>query len=514
MKVLSFNSGRGGAVAAVDAAKGQLLFSYESEKGSFPKSASATVDTFVDGALWFDELPEVVAMSGNAMTGIENASSSGAGYFGVGCGSETVEQKNFFGRSVTFYSSTHVRAHLWSAYGLSPYPQGQPCYVLIWDDVLGDFFEIDGELNIRHIGRVLDYPCHRFARAYEASGHTVEVSPTGVDGRLGRMMMAASLGDPGDADPGAVAFAERLLDPGQSACAGDACSGAAHLDTARFNAFAAYLSEALFERFHTYARQHLAKGYPLLIAGDGALNCVWTTRWREVSHFPDVFVAPAANDAGCAIGTAVDAMRHVTGRAKLDWSVYAGQPFEDDASGVPDLAGAECNLPQIAAALAEGQVIGWARGSCEIGPRSLGNRSILAAPFEGATRDRINRIKSRPENYPVAPVCLEEDVSTHFDWHGPSPHMLQVQKVTDTCLAAVTHSDGSARVQTVSRAQNQLLYDLLVEFKRATGVGVLCNTSLNFPGAGFVNKTSDLVQFAHAAGLDGVLAGIRFYRLN
>ena len=96
----------------------------------------------------------------------------------------------------------------------------------------------------------------------------------------------------------------------------------------------------------------------------------------------------------------------------------------------------------------------------------------------------------------MAPICLAEDVGAHFEWTGESPYMLHFQKVIDARLGAVTHVDGSARVQTVSPADDPLLHRLLLAFKRKYGVGVLCNTSLNFKGRGFINRMSDLLRFS------------------
>jgi hydroxymethyl cephem carbamoyltransferase len=168
----------------------------------------------------------------------------------------------------------------------------------------------------------------------------------------------------------------------------------------------------------------------------------------------------------------------------------------------------------VAIALNSGKVIGWAQGCCEIGPRALGNRSILAAPFSNEMRDRLNLIKGRTGVAPIAPVCLEEDVSMHFECSRPSPHMLYLHRAMDPRLKAITHVDNSARLQTVSRDQNAMIYGLLKEFKEISGVGVLCNTSLNFKGAGFINKTSDLYHYARSTGLDGFVAGITFYQLH
>jgi len=126
-------------------------------------------------------------------------------------------------------------------------------------------------------------------------------------------------------------------------------------------------------------------------------------------------------------------------------------------------------------------------------------------------RDRLNEIKVREPYRPIAPVCLEEDVSEHFDWNGPCPYMLYFQKVHNTRLGAVTHVDGSARVQTVSKTDNSQLHALLCEFKKITGIGVLCNTSLNFPGRGFINRTSDLIEYVGDWKLDGFVLDDRLY---
>ncbi|MEM8650901.1 MAG: carbamoyltransferase C-terminal domain-containing protein, partial [Pseudomonadota bacterium] len=285
-------------------------------------------------------------------------------------------------------------------------------------------------------------------------------------------------------------------------------------DDPRFHSLAAKFSETLFERFHSFAKSNLVKGHPLLVSGGCGLNCDWNTRWKNSPLFRDVFVPPCTSDSGSAIGTAVDAMRHYTGRAKLDWDVNSGQAFVDDQIDLVDVAMTEVNLTEVAAALFEGAIIGWATDNCEIGPRALGNRSILAAPFEIETRKKLNRVKGRHADAPIAPVCLEEDVSEHFDWSGPSPYMLHFQKVIDPRLKAVEHLDGTARVQTVTHKQNARLYTLLQEFKKLSGFGVLCNTSLNFKEAGFINKTSDLCHYARTNGLDAFVAGISFYRFK
>lgn len=521
MKVLSIKSGQDSVLSGIDADSGQLLFSYEAEKDSFPKSAATTAESFLNAGLWFDHLPDVLALSGYDKTVLDYAPSVGAGYRGIGPSSQIVGKRTFFGRTVDFYSSTHERAHIWTSYALSPLPQGQPCYVLVWDDVLGDFYHVDGGLNIRHLGHVMDNPAHRFAFLDAlADPDDASRASTGRGGHFGRLMAAAAAGDAEVEDADAGALIARIAGPGGSAGRlvksqfSDSPFYNAGTCSDRFCDVAARLSAELFSRFLDFADRHLDQELPLIIAGECGLNCYWNSRWRDCGLFPQVFVPPCTGDAGCAIGTAVDAMRHFTGRAKLDWTVYAGQPFYDDAFTLPCSAAPEFDLQAVANALTDGEVIGWARGNCEIGPRALGNRSILAAPFDPQLRARLNRIKGRPADAPVAPVCMAEDVGLHFRPASDSPHMLYFREVTDSRLQAITHVNGSARVQTVSRADNACLYDLLAEFKRLTGVGVLCNTSLNFSGAGFINRTSDLYHFAREFGLDGFLAGIRYYDLT
>ena len=521
MKVLSIKSGESSALAGINADLGQLLFSYEAEKDSFPKSAAMTAESLMNAGLWFDHLPDVLALSGYDKTVLDYAPSVGAGYRGVGPASQVVGKKTFFGRTVDFYSSTHERAHIWTSYALSPLAQRQPCYVLVWDDVLGDFHYIDYKLDIHHIGHVMDGPAHRFAFLFAlAEPSDSPRSSTGRGGDFGRVMAAAAGGDPLAKDPEAIALIARLIGP---ACTPGKLVKSRFRDSPfystgttsrRFCDLAARLSAELFSEFHTFASRHLGRDLPLLIAGECGLNCYWNSGWRDCGLFPQVFVPPCTGDAGCAIGTGVDAMRHFTGRAKLDWKVYSGQPFHDDACTLAGAVGPELDLCRVAGDLANGKVIGWARGNCEIGPRALGNRSILAAPFDRQLRARVNRMKGRPEDAPVAPVCIAEDLPLHFRPPSESPHMLYFHQVSDSRLQAITSVNGSARVQTVSRGDNPVLYDLLAEFKKLTGVGVLCNTSLNFPGAGFINRTSDLYHFAREFGLDAFLAGIRYYDLS
>ena len=164
--------------------------------------------------------------------------------------------------------------------------------------------------------------------------------------------------------------------------------------------------------------------------------------------------------------------------------------------------------------LSSGLILGWVSGRYEIGPRALGNRSILAAPFEDSTRVRLNEIKQREQFRPIAPVCLEADAARWFGCDHESPFMLFTYRANTDALAAVTHVNGTARLQTVSPSTNAHLYDLLVAFKARTGYGVLCNTSLNFNGKGFINNLTDLDTHTVDRELDGFVVEGRAYFLR
>jgi predicted NodU family carbamoyl transferase len=222
-------------------------------------------------------------------------------------------------------------------------------------------------------------------------------------------------------------------------------------------------------------------------------------------------VPPVANDSGSAIGTAIDAQFYFSGNPKIDWNVYSGRLFNIDQFDSQPYDVYDANYELLADLLANDLILGWVSGKYEIGPRALGNRSILAAPFRDNTRVRLNEIKQREQFRPIAPVCLGEDAAQWFGCNRPSPFMLYTYRAKTDELAAVTHVNGTARIQTVSPESNRSLYQLLVAFKKRTGYGVLCNTSLNFNGRGFINRIKDLSAYAMEHNLDGFVVEGRSY---
>jgi hydroxymethyl cephem carbamoyltransferase len=512
MLILSFKPGHDGSVAAVG--DGELLFALEAEKSSNLRFSPLTPEIVTSALGLLPAVPDVVCESGWIKGDFAFDPPAGAGYFGAGEDSCQLRSGQFAGRPVKLFSSSHERSHILCSFGLSPFPQGQKYYVLIWEGALGDFYLLHEDLRVEPLGRAMPEPGNKYSFPFY-----VAHSDRGLffsNDWAGKVMALAAYGESAAPNADERAFIDFVLTHFEWGRVwrhdfeGSPFLGVG-VESVAFKNLARKLSDAIFERFEAFARQHLRAGHPLLIGGGCGLNCEWNSRWRDSGLFADVFVPPCTNDTGSALGTAIDAQRALTGSAKIRWSVYSGEEFVIDV----DLADRYVIRPlvpdDVAEQLAQGAVLGWVQGRYEMGPRALGHRSILAAPFEAEMRDRLNRIKQRAGYRPVAPVCPEEEVSQYFAWSGPSPYMLHFQRVTDARLRAVTHVDDSARVQTITREQVPTLVELLHAFARRTGAAVLCNTSLNFPGRGFINCLSDLARFQNEHGLDGFVVGDQLY---
>jgi predicted NodU family carbamoyl transferase len=520
VNILSYNPGHDGAIAYLKDA--HLVASIEAEKNSnYRYSPVSSPDVFnVLGEL--DEMPDVICTGG---WWPRDAYSLGShvhvGYRGVLKSDVIIGQRRLLGRPVHYFSSSHERSHLLCAFGMSSLPKGTPCYALVWEGAIGAFYEIDSGLNITLLADVLNQPGNRYALLYGLADPTFPKNgpyPRFED--AGKLMALASFSNRRTPSAEERKLLDFLLDgPYRELSAYEDLEHSPYcnvgLDDPEFRNFAGIFSDKVFDVFYQFAKSNLNKGMPLVIAGGCGLNCDWNTKWNETKLFTEVFVPPVANDSGSAIGTAIDAQFHLTGNPKIDWNVYSGLSFvtADSFDSAPyDVY--ETNYELIADILANDLIVGWVNGKYEIGPRALGNRSILAAPFHESTRVRLNEIKQREQFRPIAPVCLEEEAARWFSCDHASPFMLYTYRVRTDALAAVTHVNGTARIQTVSSVSNRDLYELLVAFKARTGYGVLCNTSLNFKGRGFINKMGDLSEYAVKHNLDGFVVEGRTYLLR
>ncbi len=402
------------------------------------------------------------------------------------------------GNTVKYFSSSHERSHLLCAFGMSNLPEGTPCYALLWEGVIGSFYEMDSELIITKCADVMPEPGHRYALLYGLADPTfdkriAEFSRFSDAGKLMALTSFSKRSKPSEEEETIIAFLmQDCLHLKPKEC--EALRHCRHydvgLDDPEFRDFAGIVSNRIFDRFYQFAKSNMKRGMPLLISGGCGLNCDWNTKWRETNLFSEVFVPPVANDSGSAVGTAIDAQFYWTGNPKIDWTVYSGLEFmANDAFDAFLFDEDEANYATVADMLASNLILGWVHGKCEIGPRALGNRSILASPFHSSTRFRLNEIKQREQFRPIAPVCLEEDAAKWFGCDHPSPYMLYTQLVSTDALAAVTHVNGTARIQTVSSVANSHLYELLKAFKARTG-RCLVQYIFEFPWKGIHKQPS------------------------
>jgi hydroxymethyl cephem carbamoyltransferase len=513
MLTMAIKPGHDGAIAVIE--DGRLLWCLEAEKDSFPRYAQLTPTTLLDVAERLDRIPDIVALGGWAKPG--NGGSIGAGYTG-----EDMVQKGrirFFGKEVEYFSSSHERSHIMMALGMAPRDEHELTTVLVWEGVTGSYYVVDRTGRVVRTVPVLSNPGDRYAFLFSLADPTFP--DRGRTPRLdgsGKLMALAAYGDPRDADADITAAVERMLtievlNPAPKADFADTVLYNAGVESEVTKTAAALLSKRIFDIFAQVAVRDLPAGTPLRISGGCGLNCDWNGNWREFGHFSSVFVPPCTNDSGSAIGTAIDALAHHGHYEPLKWTVYSGLEFVNDAE--PDsLRWRQQSRDDraIAAAIARGAVVAWVQGRWEIGPRALGNRSLLAEPYSVTTKHKLNEIKQREDYRPIAPCCREEDLARAFSEDFPDPYMLYFRRVRSPRLGAITHVDGSARVQSVTASSNPRLHSLLNAFAAETGLGVLCNTSLNHSRRGFINRMSDLIRHCEERKVGHMVVGDRWYQ--
>lgn len=257
----------------------------------------------------------------------------------------------------------------------------------------------------------------------------------------------------------------------------------------------------------------------LCFAGGVALNCVLNAKIRDAGIFKNIWVQPASGDAGTALGAALwtDAKERGSQEKtfRMDHAYWGPEYGDDEIKAFLDWTKTpytklENVAEETAALLAQDKIIGWYQGRMEFGPRALGSRSILASPISANMQSRLNEVKDREDFRPVAPVVLEDVAAEWFDNAHFSPFMLFVYNVKEDKkdkIPAVTHVDGTARIQTINRNQHPRYYDLLQAFYKKTGVPVLINTSFNTLGKPIVCTPRDAVECFWSSPFDALVIG-------
>jgi carbamoyltransferase len=254
----------------------------------------------------------------------------------------------------------------------------------------------------------------------------------------------------------------------------------------------------------------------LALAGGVALNCVANTRlWRE-GPFDEIWVQPAAGDAGTALGAALHVARELGDKPEAMRTAALGRMFTDlEVGSRLERAALRFERPiDIAEAVADvlgaNGIVAWFQGRSEFGPRALGHRSLLADPRRPENLERLNDVKGREHFRPLAPMVVAERAAEIFDGPLPSPYMLFTHTVRPEWrerIPAVVHVDGTARIQTVDRAEEPLVARLLDAFERRTGVPVVVNTSLNTAGRPIVDDPRDALECFGSAPIDAIALG-------
>jgi carbamoyltransferase len=434
---------------------------------------------------------------------------------------------SFAARGDGYASYHHASNHLVGAYTASPAAaRGEDAWVLVWDGgVVPRLYEVSAaRRSMVPVASLLPLTGNSFGD-FSGQFEPYWRSTEGMTGdeiwryRLsiaGKAMAYAALGTVEDAAfgvfadllkefPGADHGNAKLLGEKVVRNRGELFPGMS--DASLIATFQAYLGNLLVQRLGAVVRP---RPKCLILAGGCALNIKWNTQFRSSGLFDEVWVPPFANDSGAAIGAAACEM-FVRGYSALRWDVYSGPRI---AVGVVPAGWdvTSCTEQELATVLhRDGEPVTVLSGRAEIGPRALGNRSILAPAIDPAMKDTLNRAKGRASYRPVAPICLQDRAAEVFSPGGTDPHMLFEHRLRpgwDERVPAVIHLDGTARLQTIERTGPSAASRILAAYEQISGIPVLCNTSANHNGSGFF---PDVASAARWGGTRRIWSDGRLY---
>ena len=542
MKILGIKYTHDASVALVE--DGRLRFSIELEKTGVPCARHPKMPhrSWIDDVLAREKLSaadiDAFVVDGWNLKRQRFVAAAGYNEFDGGVTVDPLTRTEFpaaqlTGKHVAPYTSyTHATTHLLGIYALSPFaPAAEDAVLITWDGghsaraymlqprqshlvFLGVLVDLCASVYT-HMG--LYFGPYKRPAVIEAP--EIPFRAFGQVEWPGKLMAWLAHGQPRPELRSKVAAALDALPPAGLAVSDDADREHTFLRALRGFDDADVLATVhavLGDRFVQRAME-LCPRLPVVLSGGAALNIKWNSALRRCGHFPAVWAPPVANDSGSAIGAAFCEYRHRTGRWHLDWNVYSGPALRTGAltgwtarpTSAEDIGGRLVRQPE--------EPVILLRGRAEIGPRALGHRSIIASAVRPENKDLLNRIKRREAFRPVAPICLESEAAKVFDpgWHDPFMVFEQtVRREWKSRIPAVVHLDGTARVQTVSVAQEPFLATLLGAYHAATGVPVLCNTSANRSGAGFFESIADTAAWAAEVGINAIVAENMLYERN
>lgn len=414
---------------------------------------------------------------------------------------------------LTYDSYTHYAGHVAAGYCTSPFAErGEDAFVLCWDGWMLPFlFHVTADGTARTVGALhplIGNSYHELCRPFPPFDPPIEFPH--ILGLAGKIMAYAAVGKPQEH------VIEHLRD--QMSQAAEAVLGAdwrtvsdrrLQVDTGvailekmrKAIDVEAASADDMIASIHEFLQRELVSGLGALldaydstvptnlcVVGGCGLNIKWNSALRDSGLVQEVWVPPFPNDAGSAIGTAAVAMMKRTPTRAIAWDVYSG-PELLPSEPLSGWSHRECSIEELARLMHDSdEPVVFLNGRAELGPRALGNRSILAPATSARMKEVLNEVKEREWYRPVAPICLEDRAPEVFDPGTPDPYMLfdhQVREQWVDRVPAICHLDGTARLQTVNASQNPLVHDLLTAYAAISGVPLLCNTSANFKHSGF-----------------------------
>ncbi len=404
------------------------------------------------------------------------------------------------GKEFDYLSYYHAAGHVLGTYCSSPFAvKNESSYVLVWDggmyprlyyfDATSKKIENLGPIFLL-IGNIYTIFSQHFG-PFKVSGNFAKDSLSVA----GKVMAYIALGQPrrelfqyfdkiyeesyqypmGFANIFAIEFKKLIVNMNYS-------------DEDILCSFHVYMEELLLNKLIKKVERVKKELRNICLSGGCALNIKWNSAIRNSGYFNGVYVPPFPNDSGSAIGMACCAMISKTNNSFIDWSVYSGPQIIQNEPTVGWIS-QKCTISKLSEILyTTKEPVVFLNGRAEIGPRALGNRSIVADPTSKKMKDILNRIKIREDYRPVSPICIESKASGIFEPGLSDPYMLFDHLVKEEWLnkiPAVIHLDNTARLQTVNQNENSIITELLMEYEKISQIPLLCNTSANYKGCGF-----------------------------
>lgn len=412
------------------------------------------------------------------------------------------------GRLVEYLSYAHVAGHIFGAYATSPWAaRGAASLILVWDGAMFPRLYLfdPARRSCKLLRQLFGFPGHIYPVVGSYFGpfvpdgaqvprHTSLATSSLLD-LSGKVMAWVGLGTVNEElmDVFDGIYKEKLqLDFGFvftfARTVWERTRGLKLPDEDIVASFQAWIGGRIVHALERILRLDGELPRRLCFAGGCALNISWNARLRASGLFDDVWVPPFPNDAGSALGCAAADLVNSGEGAAIYWDVYSG-PRLTASRASTNWSSSECDIPALATFLHEtNEPVVFLHGRAELGPRALGNRSILCSATSPETKELLNGMKSREWYRPIAPICLEREAPRVFDPGGPDPYMLfthQVRPEWRERVPAIVHVDDSARLQTIRSEQNSVVSELLRAYARVSGIPLLCNTSANRKGSGF-----------------------------